>query len=53
MPACFNPRTHGRCDDIVCTALIKVSVSIHAPMEGATLAMEVKDVLTEFQSTHP
>ena len=51
---CFNPRTPAGCDALTISEdPIKIKVSIHAPLRGATRACLPFQVLEEFQSTHP
>ena len=35
--SCFNPRTRAGCDPVVGRIADRIDVSIHAPVQGATL----------------
>ena len=50
---CFNPRTHTGCDTTRRASGVRSRVSIHAPIQGATLVMISYNHLSVFQSTHP
>ena len=50
---CFNPRPRGGGDHATQFFNLAHGVSIHAPAEGATVAMVLWLILVEFQSTPP
>ena len=50
---CFNPRTHAGCDNLDSMSFISLTVSIHAPTQGATKLPVPFVNPVEFQSTHP
>ena len=49
----FNPRTRVGCDTMSRLFAQFLSVSIHAPVWGATIAVTLFSMMTKFQSTHP
>ena len=49
----FNPRTRKGCDNYHTVDPEVVQVSIHAPVKDATDYAQLRDELSEFQSTHP
>ena len=50
----FNPRTRVGCDPLQGeTGFVKIDVSIHAPVWGATPTFDTHKVEGSFQSTHP
>ena len=49
----FNPRTRVGCDLLTGTLPVKNTVSIHAPVWGATKGQNPTWHIAEFQSTHP
>ena len=51
--ACFNPRTRVGCDNLSMFSSIVGSVSIHAPVWGATDWVVFTRFSKLFQSTHP
>ena len=53
MICCFNPRTHTGCDHANINLQWLKVVSIHAPIQGATLMTSQKYGHCLFQSTHP
>ena len=50
---CFNPRTRVGCDTRLSIDIYMDSVSIHAPVWGATAFIASLKLLNWFQSTHP
>mgnify|MGYP006874526821 CR=1 FL=1 len=52
-PRRFNPRTPAGCDWILRRFGFTTSVSIHAPLRGATHAKVTRESYRQFQSTHP
>ena len=50
---CFNPRTRVGCDKLNNNRVFIMSVSIHAPVWGATSGFSAGSRTGSFQSTHP
>ena len=49
----FNPRTHTGCDFTIIRICRSNGVSIHAPIQGATVEDNINIEKVVFQSTHP
>ena len=50
---CFNPRAHTGRDTILLSLNSPISVSIHAPIRGATRKQFTNHLILRFQSTRP
>ena len=51
---CFNPRTRGGCDEVICQQAIKLNCFNPRTRGGCDrLTSELKVSLRQFQSTHP